>query len=230
MTARLQSYDRDIELILEGLSTTERRALIKEAADETFGAARRQNEQALGYRPPEKLTTDNVRNKQPEDMKLGGYSSLEFEVGSDILVFAAELAKRISPRSGSNRKAKNRTYAENHLVIVDGEVIPPPYDRPDFETAIIANLLPYTRKIERGLSKQRPNGVYEALLYPEVNRRYGGLYDVEFIYIGGLIAKFGKKSYLQTAIAGNDGRLKRRRRVRKIVDRDRVPALIIRPR
>lgn len=227
MANRLQNFDRETALYLQDLRGDARREVIREAALDLFGEARAQNIRALGYRPDEIRSTDNVLNKPPEQMAIGGWSQVEFDLHSDVIAFSAELAKRLSPRSGSNRKAPQQTYAENHLVIVDGAVVPPPYRVDKFERAVIINLLPYARKIERGLSKKRPNGIYEALLVPEVKKRYGGQFFITFTYLGGYVEKFGKRSYLQTAVTGADGRLKRRRRVRKIVDRDRLPALVI---
>lgn len=227
MTGRLRNFDREEALYLQELRGEARKAFIRDAAAEVFGEARAQNLRTLGYAADEIRSTDNVINKPAEQMAIGGWSQVEFDLNSDVIAFTVELARRLSPRSGSNRKAPQETYAENHLAIVDGTVVPPPYRVGKFERAVVINLLPYARKIERGLSKKRPNGVYEALLFPEVVKRYGGQFDISFTYLGGFVEKFGKRSFLQTQIVGRDGRVKRQRRVRKIVDRDRLPAIVI---
>lgn len=221
MAFRIQANDREVSLFLQDLAGAERRAFIKETADEVFGEARAQNRAALGYAPDESLRTDGVAGKAPEDMALGGHSTLSFELGGDIIAFSIALAERLSPRSGSNLKSPDETFAKSHVALVDGGLLPAPYRVGAFERATIYNLRPYSRKIEQGLSRQRPNGVYEALVLPQIRKRYGGLYFVTFTYAGGLVDPFGKKSY-------RTGPLNNRRK--KITARDRVPAIIIEPR
>lgn len=231
MAFRIQANDREVALFLQDLAGPERRAFIKETADEVFGEARAQNRAVLGYAPPETLRTDGTVGKAPEDMAVGGHSTLSFDLAGDVIAFTMELARRLSPRSGSNRKSRDETFAESHVAIVDGAVLPAPYRTGAFQRAVIYNLQPYNRKIERGLSRQRPNGVYEALVLPEVKKRYGALYFVAFAYEAGLVAPFGKKSGIVSDIERRRGKgARNRRRRRQFHARDRVPALIIEPR
>ena len=231
MSLRITSVDREVSLFLQDLAGPERRALLKETADEVFGEARAQNRAALGYAPPEMLRTDGVVGKPPEDMAQGGHSTLSFEFGGDVIAFTIDLARRLSPRSGLNSKSVDQTFAGSHVALVDGVLLAPPYQTGAFQKATVFNLQPYNRKIERGLSRQRPNGVYEALVFPEVKKRYGALYFVQFAYQGGLVEPFGKRSGIVSDIERRRGKgARNRRRKRRFHARDRVPAIIIEPR
>lgn len=223
---------RTIELIGDELEGPLRKEMLRRATQEAFGRHRAENYAALGVALPEEIRTDGVPNKRPEDMVIGGNATLTTGQPADrIIPFTLELLERVSPRGRSNSKPESKRYAKNHAVFVDGQRIEPPYLLPPGWTRLVfANLVPYARKIERGLSKQRPNGVYEIVVYPEVQREFGDVYEVSFAYEPGLVSPFGKTSYIQTAIAGAPGRgLKRRRRKRKITDegRSRLPAIIV---
>lgn len=221
-----------VELVGADLTGPFRREILRRAADEAFSRSRDDNFRILGVRLPESLATDGVIGRQPEEMKVGGKSVLTFgRPAAAIIPFTLELAARVSPRGRSNSKPDDLRYFKSHAVFVDGKRLEPPYLMPlDWRQMIFASLSPYTRKIERGLSKQRPNGVYEILLLPEIEAEFGDQYDISFNYVGGLVAAFGKRAYLQTFVAGPPGgKPKRRRRRRKIYDvsRERIPAIIV---
>ncbi len=182
MALRLQSVDREVKLFLSDLEGPVRRQYLKETAAEIFGEARAHNAALLGYRAREELVTDQTPDKPPEDMAVGGFSTTTFDIAADVIAFTMELARRLSPRSGLNTKSQDETYAFGHIAIVDGAVLEAPYITRGFNEAIIVNARPYARKIERGLSRQRPNGVYEALLLPTVRKRYGNLFNVRFLF------------------------------------------------
>lgn len=223
--------DRQIEIAGDALRGPLRREMIRRAAQQAFDETRARNLSATGQVLPEKIVTDGVLNKRPEDMVVGGKSELlTGEPGTRVIPFTLALLERVSPRGRSNSKPEEARYAKSHAVFVDGQRIDEPYILPpNWSRLVFTSLSPYHRKIERGLSKQRPNGVYELLVYPEVEKEFGAVFNVDFNYEGGLVAPFGKTSYIQTAVPGADGRLKRRRRKRKITDaaRSRLPAIIV---
>ena len=181
MTSGGRTTDPQLRRYLNDLRGPGRAEFIHRAAQSLFDEARANNRAILGREAAETLTTDGVLNKPPREMER--CSTLEFEPDDDVVPFTIGLLKQLSPYRPSNRKSADQHYREAHIVLVDGEEILYPYvvERPWTEI-IFVNAAPYARKIERGLSRQRPNGVYEALVYPEVVKRYGDLYDVSFTY------------------------------------------------
>lgn len=223
-----RSNERTIELIGADLQGPLRKEMLRRAAQEAFGKSRAQNLAALGYPLPESLSTDGVANKPPEEMRIGGASTLTFgQPAARIIPFTLELLERVSPRGRSNSKPDEERYYRNHAVFIDGQRLEAPYLMPlDWTRMVFVNLRPYDRKIERGLSKQRPNGVYEALVLPEVQKEFGDLYYVSFNYEGGLVAAYGKRSTRGTYV-NRAGQRKSRRRKISDAARARKPAIIV---
>lgn len=221
--------DRQIEILGKELEGPLRKQIIREMSQKAFGEARAHNRSVLGYAPRESLATDGVEGKLPEEMKVGGRAVLTFGVqdgGSLLAAFAIAELQKVSPRGRSNSKAEAERYAANHIVIVDGRVAEPPYLLPQgWNQIIITNVLPYARKIERGLSSQRPDGVYEAIVLPRTkewvrSNGFASLYSVTFTYKQGLAVPFGKKSYRY-------GPLKNRRKKISNEARSALPAIIV---
>ena len=72
-------------------------------------------------------------------------------------------------------------YARSHIVMADNVQIDVNGDIPIASIYIFANTAPFSRKIERGYSPQRPDGVYQSAAaiaqqrYPEAKITYGYL-------------------------------------------------------
>ena len=204
-----------------------RRAILKDAAETAFAEHRAHNRAIVGYDLPETIETDGVVGRAPEEMRVGGHASLTSGEPNDWLPWiVAELAA-VSPRGRSNAKPEAERYAGSHVVIVDGELAPPPYFLPPvWRRVVVASLSPYARKIERGQSGQRPDGVYEAVVFPRVERRLAATpYEVSFAWVADVVPAFGRKR----AARGGKGKRKAVLKPRRIYDasRRRIPAIII---
>lgn len=145
---------------------------------------RSSNRQALGYEAPEVIITDGVVGRSANQVRPGGYSHMRWKVEEQFFEEIALILEVISPKGNTPWKTKDQKYYASHVLVVDGVVLTQrPYVAPDewFE-AYFVNVQPYARKLEHGLSSQRPNGVYERVAMPMIKRRIGGIYDVSFSY------------------------------------------------
>ncbi len=176
-----EAFSDQFALELDRIRDEDLPEYIEEVTRQLFGEAREANMAILGYAPDEEIITDGVSGRPPRDMRRGGFTRIQFDLDTDVLVFTLEVLKRLSPRSGSNRKTKAQTYVENHALFVDGVRVADPRLAPkNWNHARYVNLRPYARKIHFGLSNQAPRGVYQTMAFPLVRRRYGKMYHVEF--------------------------------------------------
>jgi hypothetical protein len=106
----------------------------------------------------------------------GGIIRYDFDYVAKAARFALAALRRAAP-------VRRGTYRADHKVLVAGResaVVP---DRLPFGTVItLVNALPYARKIERGLSKKAPDGVYEVVAR-QVRSRFGATVAVGFTWI-----------------------------------------------
>lgn len=178
--SKFKAFDDQITFAIKGIHDFERNFL-EQAAAEFFAEAREQNMRILGYAPRETLTTDGVRGKSVRDME--EYAVTDFDIGSDIIPWTAQLLKMMSPRSGANDKDPTTTYAESWRIIAGGRQINPLAPQWDgISTLFFVNTVPYARKIAAGLSAGRPNGWLESSVLPQVRKRYSNLFLVGFDY------------------------------------------------
>jgi hypothetical protein len=223
--ARLPA-SRQVELIGEKLRGPLRAEILAKAAEAVFGAHRTHNRAVLGYDLPEVIKTDGVAGRPVEAMRVGGAELLTGLV-SDFLPDVMAILEDLSPRGRSNSKPDDERYAKSHVAIIDGVETPAPYlVPPDWRRIVIASRSPYGRKIERGLSRSRPDGVYEAVAFPRIEDRLKDTpYDVQFEWVGDIVAAFGRKSAIGTVVRSRRN-VRRRRRIYD-ASRARIAAIII---
>ena len=103
----------------------------------------------------------------------GGVIVADFDIVSEVLIWIDDQLKRHSP-------VKTGRYVQSHIVLLDG-VEAEPTVTAAFDEAVFVNNQPYARKIERGLSSQEPDGVYEAVA-ALARRRFGNIARVTFSF------------------------------------------------
>ena len=115
-----------------------------------------------------------------ESVKPNGEIVVEFELVNDVLAWIADQLVTHSP-VGSGKDRHPGLYQKSHTLFADGQetdvgaVIPPA------DEYVFINTLPYARKIEHGLSRQAPDGVYQAVAIL-AQRRFGNIAQISFSY------------------------------------------------
>ena len=175
LSVKVDPIDRDIDLILRSdLSPAAASKTFAVFAREQLADAEQQNRQVLGAVPPHETFVDGVPGASEDQVKPDGTIVYEFELVNDVLDYIQTALQQHSPvRSG--------LYAKSHELFADGEQVDNPNAPPPASEYVFLNAQPYARKIERGLSPQAPEGVYEAVA-AMANARFSNVAKVRFSY------------------------------------------------
>jgi hypothetical protein len=218
--AGIGSFSREIELLVsDALSPAARSALIAEAAREALAEAQTANRAALGRDTPHEAHVDGRRGAPFESVNPDrGIIAIEFDISVDVFDFIGRLLVLHSP-------VLTGAYQDAHQLYADGVAV----ERYDAATRaeewVFLNTQPYSRKIERGLSNQAPDGVYQAVA-ELARKRFGNIAAVKFTY----------RSPILDYVAGEHGKGARKRMQKQPARRSamameratRVPAISVR--
>lgn len=109
-------------------------------------------------------------------MKVGGVVFLEFELVIEVLGLIGEMLERHSP-------VKTGRYRDSHVLLADNVLVEPGTVPPIAERYVWVNIQPYARKIEKGLSPQRRDGVFQAVAtLASSTQRFGNVARIKFGY------------------------------------------------
>lgn len=132
------------------------------------------NKRALGVVPPHETYVDGRAGAAPESVKPGGVIVFEFDLYDDMFEWIGNMLLEHAPvRSGR--------YAQSFAFFADGVEVAPGAALPQAGEYVFINTQPYARKIERGLSPQAPDGVFEAVA-AMARARYGNVASIKFSY------------------------------------------------
>jgi len=215
---RVQPIARDLDVLIRGdLSPDAQSAAFARFARDTLAETQETNRQALGRVPPHETYVDGKRGAALESVTPSGRIIFEFELFGDVFTWIDAQLVQHSPVGASGR------YRSSHVFLADGVQSTPATAGPADEWVFI-NTQPYARKIERGLSKKAPDGVYQAVA-ALASKRYGNMVRVRFSYrspLLGYVAMGGRK--------GGKAAGKAKRSAAGMERASRVPAIVITPR
>jgi len=175
LQTRIQPLGREFELFLaEDLGPKARSAALAAFAAETIEEAKQQNKQVLGVVPPYDVFVDGHEGAPLTSVKPDGVIRVEFELVNEALAWINTQLQMHSP-------VLSGRYAKSHELFADGIDTENPNVAPPAEEYVFLNIQPYARKIERGLSPQAPDGVYQAVA-TLAQRRFGNVAKITFSY------------------------------------------------
>lgn len=175
IATRIESFDRDIAFIVaEELSPEAQSAALAGFAREAIAEAEASNAATFGQTPTYDLIVDGRRNGALESVRPDGVVVAEFELLMDLFTWVGAQLVIASPR-------KTGRYAQSHAFFVDGREVQLSRSVPAGADYAFVNVQPYSRKIERGLSSQAPDGVYQAVASMAA-RRFGNIARAYFDY------------------------------------------------
>jgi hypothetical protein len=185
---KAEPINRDIVLFLDSLSPAEVSQQFAILAAQHIDDAKRVNIRVLGRAPPSTTYVDGRAGAPLASVRPEGVVFTEFELLIDVLVFVSEMLTKFSPvgRRPDRRPGHPGLYQRSHTLFADGVEIDvtTPSLVPQLVAAneyVFINTLPYARKIEHGLSPQRPDGVYQAVANI-ARRRYSKIAKIMFSY------------------------------------------------
>lgn len=172
---RIEILDRDIDLIFATtLSPQERSAELARHAKAALAEAQTINAGALGMVPPHETFVDGRRGAAVESVKPDGVVVFEFELLSDLFAWIGEQLVLHAP-------VLTGAYRRSFRFFSDGLEVEPGSAVPNAREYMFLNVQPYARKIERGLSDQAPDGVFQAVAVL-AKARFGNLAMIRFSY------------------------------------------------
>lgn len=199
---KIEPIDRDVQLIIaRDLSPKARSVALATYAREALEEGQEANARVLGRVPLHETFVDGRRTDALESVRPEGTIQFEFNLLEDIFGWIAEQLVVHSP-IGSVGDHHPGLYRRSFAFFADGKRIAPGIGAPAAAEYVFINTQPYSRKIERGLSPQAPDGVFHAIAEMAA-RRFGNMAVVRFGYrapvAGGLMGgKRGNRSDRRT--------------------------------
>ncbi|ACL59907.1 hypothetical protein [Methylobacterium nodulans] len=171
---RITPLQRDLQLLIdEGLSPEVQAQHLREFAHEEFQRAQFQNERALGYVPEHDLFVDGGQREDLSTVRASSRIIYEFHLLTDVIEWVDGMLQLHSPVLSGRYQASHQWFADDQPF--DITQIPPA------KAYVVLNTQPYARRIERGWSRQAPDGVYEGVA-ALAKRRFGNVAYVGFTF------------------------------------------------
>lgn len=190
---RIDPIERDIALLIDQtLSPQAQAEVLGEAARSALVEAQETNRLALGYVPDHDTFVDGAKRQALSDLTPRSTVLFEFHLLVDVIQWIDEQLVIHSP-------VRTERYARSHVWFADDVEFTDPSRPPPAESYLVLNAQPYARKIERGLSKQAPDGVYEAVA-TMARRRFGNIAHTRFTYRsfpGGAVGQWAQSASAQ---------------------------------
>lgn len=130
--------------------------MFAEFASQVIEDGKAHNAKVLGRVPPYTVSVDGRLGAPLTSVKPNGVVFVEYELVFEALQWIEDMLVQFSP-------VKSGRYQKSHVLIADGVAVEPDAIPPAAKRLVYTNIQPYARKIERGLSPQRPEGVYQAV-------------------------------------------------------------------
>lgn len=220
---RLKSTGVDVRTaVSDALSPEARIALIQGQARAALKESQDINRAALGKVPPHHTFVDG--QEDPSLSKVHpdrGVIVHRFDLTGDMLEW---INAQLIFNSPIGKTPKSPQYSKSHAWFADGVEFDDVDSPPSAEVYVVLNTTPYARKIERGLSRQAPEGVYEGVA-ALANRRFGNLARIRFSY-----RSFRMSGLSKTDAVSQLRKTMGRREVSKAVKSDadaRRPAIVV---
>lgn len=185
---RIEPIDRSIVLaIRQGESPEEYSRHLASYARGALKEAQETNRQVVGRVPPHETWVDGRKDAPLESVKPDGVIVFEFELLNDLFAWIGQMLVQNSP-------VLTGRYSDSFVFFAGGVEVAPGGEVPPAEEYVFLNIQPYARKIERGLSPQAPDGVFQGVA-ALAKRRFGNMAHIRFSYRsfqeGGITAYIG---------------------------------------
>lgn len=171
---KIERVDQDIALFLEDVSPSAQSEAMANFAKDQLDQAIKTNGMALGAEPAFDTFVDGRKDAALTDVRPDGTIVFEFHILSDVIVWIDGMLIEFSP-------VRTGRYQRSHVLFVDGTPVDPHGVIPAGNEFVLLNLLPYAEEIENDLSKQAPDGVFQAVAVL-ANEKFGQIATVEFGY------------------------------------------------
>lgn len=179
---RIDAVERNVSVLFpDTFDDKTKSETLAQFAREELEKAQAQNEQVMGRRPSYETYVDGRHDAPLNSVRPQGKIVFEFELHMELFGWIHAALQSHSPVGPGGRPGHPGLYKRSHILIADGVLVDPGTVPPDADEYAFVNIQPYARKIERGLSSQAPDGVYEVVA-ALANQRWGNVARVRFGY------------------------------------------------
>ena len=171
------TLERDITVALSALLTpAQQSAAAADFARVKLGEAQDTNRRATGRVPLHETFVDGRAEAPLESVKTnGGTIVFKFSLVDNTATWIMDQLIRVAP-------VKTGRFKRSFVMLADGVQVDPGTELKGVSRYLFANTQPYSRKIERGLSSQAPNGVFQAVA-SLAQAKFGKTVRVRFTYV-----------------------------------------------
>jgi hypothetical protein len=175
ITTRFEPFSREIDVVLaRHLSPQARSAALAAYARDKLAEVQAGYRARRGTVPDHETFVDGRQGANVDSVRPDGTIVFEFALLQGAIAEIGELLARHSPvRSGR--------YRRGHVLLADDREIAPEAAPINASEFVWLNVEPYARKIERGLSRRSPDGVYR-MVADVAARRFANLARIRFSY------------------------------------------------
>ncbi|WP_020178084.1 hypothetical protein [Methylopila sp. M107] len=175
LRTRLDPIDLDLRAIIdEDLSPEAQSRQVAAYAREQLAEAQEINRQALGRVPPHETVVDGRPGAPVDAVRPDGTIVFAFEMLDDLFNYIAEQLLLHAP-------VLTGAFRSSFVFLADGVEVETGAQYPAASEYVFLSPLPYAAKLERGLSAQAPDGVFQVVA-TMAKRRFGNLAAVKFSY------------------------------------------------
>lgn len=180
---KIKPFNVNFKYVAPKLFTREAQdQLFAEFAQDRIDDAKDQNAKVLGHVPPYTVSVDGRLGAPLNSAKPNGLGVfVEFELSFEALEWIGDMLERFSPVGTPPKDRHPGLYKRSHVMIADGVAVDDFKIPPTATRLTFTNIQPYARKIERGLSSQRPDGVYQAVALLAA-RKFSNIAKIRFGY------------------------------------------------
>jgi len=172
---QLDDFVKDIKVVVSDLKSPEEKSKRLAAfARKQIAEAVQINQVATGQPSSYQVAVDGRIGAPIDSVKPDGVIVATFDLIADVLDWIGAMLVKESP-------VLTGEYAASHRLFVDGVEHEPGDVVPEADEYVFVSVVPYARKIERGLSSQAPDGVYQAVAAVARNR-FGNTAKISFGY------------------------------------------------
>lgn len=181
---KVKPWNVNLKYVAPKLFTKEKQVeAFAEFAQERIEAAKAQNARVLGSVPPYTVSVDGrlgapLTSAQPNN-PIGVF--VEFELVFEALSWIGDMLEQFSPVGKPPKDPHPGLYKRSHVLIADGYEVTDGKIPPLAKRLVYTNIQPYARKIERGFSSQRPEGVYQAVAIL-ASKKFSNIARIKFGY------------------------------------------------
>ncbi len=186
--------------VRDDISDSEQRAAVAAFVQDGISAAKEQNRSVLGRVPPYTVTVDGREGASLDSVNPdGGNITVEFELIGGVLAWIAQTLLDRSPIVSGD-------YRRGHTLFADGVEVDAFGDIPSASQYVFTNSVPYTRKIEIGVTErdtpfvvQVENKIYERTA-KDAKDKFGNSAKIRFTYQslqGGAVGKWAASASAQ---------------------------------